>query len=144
MVLQCLMENQLYVKAEKCEFHTHTTTFLGYIISQGCIEPDPIKVKAVTGWPVPTSGKELQLFLGFVNFYCRFIRNYISIAQPITALTSTKVLFCWSEQASEAFSSLKILFYKMHILVLPDPSRQFIVKVDASDMGWGPCCRNTR
>ena len=87
------MENRLLVKAEKCEFHVPSVAFLGFIISQGRVEMDPGKVTAVTDWPTPTNRKQLQRFLGFANFYRRFIRNYSHIAAPLTALTSVKVSF---------------------------------------------------
>ena len=72
-VLQRLLENRLYVKAEKCKFHVPSISFLGYIISQGQIEMDPSKVSAVAKWPSPPTRKRLQQFLGFANFYRRFI-----------------------------------------------------------------------
>ncbi|KAF7640779.1 hypothetical protein LDENG_00014940, partial [Lucifuga dentata] len=122
-VLQRLLENQLFVKAEKCEFHQMTTAFLGFIISPGALHMDPPKVQAVTDWPTPTSRKELQRFLGFANFYRRFIRNYSSIAAPLNLLTS--------------FQELKQRFTTAPILIQPDSSRQFIVEVDASNLGVG-------
>jgi hypothetical protein len=62
-------ENRLYVKAEKCEFHASTVSFLGYIISQDRVEMDPSKVSAVAEWPSPSTRKRLQQFLGFANFF---------------------------------------------------------------------------
>ena len=88
-VLQRLLENRFYVKAEKCEFHVPSFSFLGYIISQGQIEMDPSKVSAVAEWPSPPTRKRQQ-FLGFANFYRRFIQGYSQVAAPLTALTSTK------------------------------------------------------
>ena len=87
-VLQRLLENRLFVKAEKCEFHASTVTFLGHIIAQGQVRMDPEKVRAVMDWPKPENRKQLQRFLGFANFYRRFIRNYSRIAAPLTVLTS--------------------------------------------------------
>ncbi|KAI3375498.1 hypothetical protein L3Q82_003814 [Scortum barcoo] len=75
-VLQRLLENQLFVKAEKCEFHVSKVSFLGFIIAPGQLHPDPSKIKAVENWPTPSTRKKLQQFLGFANFYRRFIRNY--------------------------------------------------------------------
>ncbi len=102
-VLQRLLENQLFVKAEKCEFHAESVTFLGHIISTRGIKPDPAKIEAVAKWPVPDSRKALQRFLGFANFYRRYIRNFGQIAAPLTALTSTKVFFRWNQDAQVAF-----------------------------------------
>uniref|UniRef100_A0A669CB49 Gypsy retrotransposon integrase-like protein 1 n=1 Tax=Oreochromis niloticus TaxID=8128 RepID=A0A669CB49_ORENI len=135
LVLQCRLENRLFVKGEKCEFHVTTVSFLGYIIEQGNLRPDPAKVQAVVDWPVPTNRKQLQSFLGFANFYRRFIRDYSKLALPLTRLTSPKVPFCWEESAQKAFSLLKDRFSSAPILVQPDLSMQFVVEVDASDTG---------
>jgi len=102
-VLQRLLENKLYVKAEKCEFHVYTVSFLGYVIAQGELRMDPAKIAAVSEWPVPTNRKELQRFLGFANFYRLFIRSYSRLAAPLTALTSTATTFHWSSEAESAF-----------------------------------------
>ena len=136
-VLQRLLENQLFVKAEKCEYHQDTVAFLGYVISPGAIQMDQQKVRAVLEWPAPSSRKELQSFLGFANFYRRFIRNYGTLAAPLTALTSPAVKFVWSSSAEGAFCALKQRFTSAPILIQPDPDRQFIVEVDASDIGIG-------
>jgi hypothetical protein len=107
-VLQRLLEDQLFIKAEKCEFHHSTISFLGYIIAAGNIQMDLEKVRAVVDWPQPTSRVQLQHFLGFTNFYRRFIRGYSTRASPpLSALTSPKVLFTWSTDADQAFLDLK-------------------------------------
>lgn len=136
-VLQRLLENQLYCKADKCEFHTTKTTFLGHVISPGAVQMDCAKVKAVLEWPVPAGRKQLQRFLGFGNFYRRFIRNFSGIAAPLHKLTSGKVRFVWDDEANKAFSELKRRFSAAPILVQPDTSKQFFVEVDASDTGVG-------
>ncbi len=106
-VLQRLLENKLYVKAEKCEFHVSTVSFLGYFIAQDRTQMDPAKVSAVSEWPTLTSLKQLQHFLGFANFYWRFIHNYSHIAAPLTALTSTSTPFRWTPEAQTTFMELK-------------------------------------
>ena len=98
---------------------------------------DPEKVRAVEQWLTPMDQKVLQRFLGFANFYRRFIRNYSSIAAPLNRLTSTKVKFSWGQEAEDAFRGLKGRFTSAPILVHPDPERQFIVEVDASNTGVG-------
>ena len=137
MVLQRLLDNKLFVKAEKCEFHKDTISFLGFIVAKGELRMDPAKVSAVADWPVPTSRKDLQRFLGFANFYRRFIKDYSMIAQPLTALTSSSVPFSWPERAVEAFNFLKSKFSSAPFLRHADPTLQFIVEVDASDSGVG-------
>ncbi|KAI3354114.1 hypothetical protein L3Q82_018667 [Scortum barcoo] len=73
----------------------HLVSFLGFIVGRGSLQMDPAKVSAVTfaSWPTPSSRKQLQRFLGFANFYRRFIRGYSTVAAPLTALTSSKVTF---------------------------------------------------
>ncbi|XP_023806908.1 uncharacterized protein LOC105356774 isoform X2 [Oryzias latipes] len=136
-VLLRLLQNQLYVKAEKCEFHVTTTSFLGLVISEGRVKMDPKKVQAVLEWPKPENRKQLQRFLGFANFYRRFIKNYSKIASPLYALTSCKRTFSWNQEAESAFQELKYRFTSAPVLITPDPGRQFIVEVDASDTGIG-------
>ena len=114
-----------------------SVSFLGFIVEKGQIKTDPAKVKAVAEWPTPTSRKQLQRFLGFANFYRRFIRNYSRVATPLTQLTSVKVPFVWSPAAEGSFVTLKCLFSSAPVLTHPDPSLQFVVEVDASDSGVG-------
>ncbi|CAM4606773.1 unnamed protein product [Leuciscus chuanchicus] len=136
-VLQRLLENRLFVKAEKCTFHSQSVTFLGSVISTQGISMDPAKVRALTDWPRPESRVALQRFLGFANFYRRFIQNFCPIAAPLTALTSVKIRFFWTEAAEAAFELLKSRFSSAPILVSPDLEKQFIVEVDASEVGVG-------
>ena len=134
-VLQRLLKNSLFVKAEKCKFHVPSVSFLRYILAQGSVQMDLPKVSAVTSWPVLDSRKQLQRFLGFASFYHHFIHNYSSIATPLTALTSSKVTVSWAEAAEEAFQTLKSRFTSAPIVQVPDPDCQFVVEVDASDVG---------
>ena len=134
LVLQRLLENRLYVKAEKCEFHVSSVQFLGFVWQ---IRANPAKVQAVTDWPIPTDRKQLQRFLGFANFYRRFIRDYSTVASPLTNLTSVKTPFLWSSSADAASSRLKCLFSSAPVLAHPDSAAQFMVEVDASETGVG-------
>lgn len=136
-VLQKLLENQLYVKAEKCDFHAATVSFLGYIVTANQIQMDPAKVSAVADWPTLDSRRKVQQFLGFANFYRKFIRSFSSVAAPLHALTSSKVPFQWTPQAEKAFQCLKERFTTAPVLTVPDPQRQFVVEVDASNEGVG-------
>ncbi|KAL0199172.1 hypothetical protein M9458_007712, partial [Cirrhinus mrigala] len=137
-VLSRLLDNQLYVKAEKCEFHVRQTSFLGYQVSHQGVKMDSSKIQAVTDWPQPSTIKELQRFLGFANFYRRFIRNYSTIAAPLTSLLKNKPKkLCWTEEADRAFTTLKASFTSAPILKHPNPELPFVVEVDASDCGIG-------
>jgi hypothetical protein len=127
----------LFVKAEKYEFHRSTMSFLGYIIAEGNVQMNPEKVRVVVDWPQSTSRVQLQRFLGFAHFYRCFIRGNGNLVVPLSALTSPKVLFTWSPAADKAFGDLKQRFTTAPILIHPDPTRQFLVEVDASGVGVG-------
>ena len=75
------------VKPSKCEFHQTETEYLGGIISQEGIKMDPVKTQAIRTWANPTRKKEIHSFLGFCNFYRRFIEGFSKIAKPLYQLT---------------------------------------------------------
>ncbi|KAK3539567.1 hypothetical protein QTP70_010278 [Hemibagrus guttatus] len=113
-------------------------TFLGYVIMRQGVEMAVTKVQVVTEWPSPTTVQELQRFLGFANFYRRFIRNYSSVAGPLTSLLKGKPRrLAWMDQAQAAFLQLKDCFTMAPILRHPDPDLPFMVEVDASSSGIG-------
>ncbi|KAK3569717.1 hypothetical protein QTP86_003565 [Hemibagrus guttatus] len=137
-VLGCLREFQLFLKAEKCSFHQPSVQFLGYNISSSGIQIDEGKITAVRDWPAPATVKELQRFLGFANFYRRFISNYSSIADLLTNLLRNKPKsLLWSPAAEGAFNTLKRAFTTAPLLIHPDPDKPFVVEVDASTTGVG-------
>ena len=92
-VLQKLKEAGLFIKPEKCEFSVQKTTFLGFIISEEGLEMDPEKVNAVLNWETPKSVKDIQCFLGFANFYRRFIYRYSHLCQPLFNLLRKDMTF---------------------------------------------------
>uniref|UniRef100_A0A3B1IBQ3 Gypsy retrotransposon integrase-like protein 1 n=1 Tax=Astyanax mexicanus TaxID=7994 RepID=A0A3B1IBQ3_ASTMX len=137
-VLQRLLHHSLFVKAEKCEFHKDQISFLGYNIDANGVSMDQTKVSAVIDWPQPKNVKELQRFLGFSNFYRRFIRGFSSVAAPLTSLLrGQQKTLKWTEEASAAFTALKKHFVSAPVLRHPDPSLPFVVEVDASETGVG-------
>lgn len=136
-VLQKLYENQLSVKSEKCKFHVSFVSFLGFIFEGGQYWTNLEKAKAVVEWLVPKNWKQLLHFLGLINFYRQFIKDYSWITTPLTQLTYTLRNFRWTPEANTAFSKLKQLFSSTPILCHPDPTRQFIKEKNASDTGVG-------
>ncbi|KAG1953648.1 hypothetical protein F2P79_009189 [Pimephales promelas] len=133
-----LREHHLYLKLEKCKFHQSTIQFLGYVITPHGITMDQRKVDAVTNWPQPTNIKELQRFLGFANFYRRFIKGFSQISAPITSLLKNRAKsLSWTTDTINAFEELKRTFSSAPTLILPDPDLPFLVEVDASTSGVG-------
>src|SRR5215813_6335276 len=85
-VLKILQNNELYLKAEKCEFEMQQLEYLGVIITPDTIWMDPIKLDGIKEWPTPKTPKNVRQFIGFCNFYQKFINNYASIAHPLNSL----------------------------------------------------------
>ena len=86
-ILKCLHKASLYAKAEKCEFHSKSVEYLGYILSPSGLTMSNNKVKIIQDWLEPKKVKDIQSFLGFANFYCQFIFNYLDIVILLTHLT---------------------------------------------------------
>jgi len=72
-VLEVLTEHKLFLRPEKCEFHWKQIEYLGLVISENKVKMDPVKVAGVCDWPILENRTDVQAFIGFVNFYCRFI-----------------------------------------------------------------------
>jgi len=124
-------------KIYKCEFRKSELTFLGHVVSSEGIKTDPTQLDAITKWPIPTKRKELQLLLGFCNYYRRFIDKFAEIARPLYALTSSKVNFEWSPEAEKVFEQLKEAMISPPVLVYPDHEKSFVVECDASNYAIG-------
>ena len=136
-VLKLLEENQLFLKPDKCEFEQTKVEYLGVIISYNSVEMDPVKVMGVAEWPVPNNKKEVQSFLGFINFYRRFIQDFSHHARPLFNLTKNDVKWLWSQEEQLAFDTLKGLVTSAPILTSPDNSRPFRIEADSSDFATG-------
>src|ERR1700712_2151486 len=136
-VLSRLRENDLYAKPEKCFFYQDRIEYLGMIISHGHIEMDPAKVAGVMDWPQPKKLKEVQAFLGFANFYRRFIQDFAKHAKPLTILTKNDQPWIWTDEQEQAFNSLKKAFTSGPILRIPDDINPFRLEVDSSDFATG-------
>ena len=132
-VLTKLREAGLQLDISKCEFHVTTVKFLGLIITNGGIHMDPAKVAAILEWKVPKTVKDIQSFLGFANFYRRFIRHFSKIVSPLTKLTRKGVKFNWNSKAQDAFDELKKAFTTAPILIMFDPEKPCVVETDSSD-----------
>ncbi|KAL0150713.1 hypothetical protein M9458_054017, partial [Cirrhinus mrigala] len=137
-VLERLRQHRLFLKAEKCEFHTTEVHFLGYFISSAGVRMDQRKVDAVLSWPQPDTIKQLQRFLGFANFYRRFVQGYSLLAAPLTSLLRGKPKkLCWTTEATNAFLAMKEAFCSAPLLRHPNPKSRFVVEVDAATLGVG-------
>ena len=98
---------------------------------------DPKKVEAILDWPAPSGKKGVQRFIGFSNFYRKFVKGFSTTIAPITQLTHQTIRFQWSLEAQAAFDKLKNLFMSAPILQHPDPTLPYVLEVDASAVATG-------
>ncbi len=132
-VLERLRANDLHAKPEKCSFHVDSVEYLGVIVSPDGVAMDPSKVQVILDWPTPRTVKELQSFLGFANFYRRFIDNYSGITGPLTQLLRKNTPWRWNDKRQAVFDLLKNAFTTAPILRHFDPDHPIILECDASD-----------
>ena len=85
-VLKCLQEHGLYVKLEKCKFHTWHVGFVGYVVTLNSVSMEEDHVLTIHNWPKPQTHHEVQVFLGFTNFYQQFIHQYSDLTWPLSNL----------------------------------------------------------
>ena len=131
-VLQRMKELDLHLKLKKCKFGVKEVDFLGLILRPGEIAMDPTKLSRIAEWPTPTKVKDVRSFLGFTNYYRRFIGDYSNIARPLIDLTKKNQEWKWSPSCQRAFNQLKEEFSKQPVLSLPDLNKPFTIATDAS------------
>ena len=134
-----LRANKLSVKSSKCHFFQQQLKFLGHIVSQDGISPDPDKVAVVKNWPPLEKQADARAFLGLTTYFKRFIKNYAKIAAPLFDLTKDecKKVFRWGPSEIEAFQTLKDKLSTAPLLAVPDFSLPFTLITDASLVGLG-------
>jgi hypothetical protein len=135
---QVLQENGLTINPAKCVFAVPSLKFLGHMVDEAGITPLPKHVAAVQDCPPPTDIKQLQRFLGLINFYRRFLPAVARTLQPLTDLLkgSPKVLL-WSPAADAAFAAAKAALVAAVPLCHPAPNATLSLSVDASDSHVG-------
>ena len=136
-VLDRLQKHDLYLKLEKCKFAATEVDFLGTVISKNTMKMDPIKLAGIRDWPTPTTVKQVRSFLGFGNYYRRFISGFAHLARPLHDLTKKNKLWTWTAECQVAFDLLKERFTTAPVLMMPDVNKPFVLQTDASDRAIG-------
>ena len=136
-VFQILQQANLAAKPVKCELGFSDLGFLGHRVGHGKLQTNQELLDKIQNCDKPKTKKEVRSFLGLVGFYRRFIPNFAEIAVPLTDLTKkgqgNKVK--WENAQEKSFQTLKALLVKPPILQLPDFSKVFVLRTDASDRG---------
>jgi hypothetical protein len=105
-VLQRIQDLDLFLRLAKCSFNQTLVEYLGLIILEGEICMDLIELKAIQDWPLSQTVKDIQKFLGFCNFYRRFVKDYSHIARPLFNLTKKETPWNWTMECNTAFETL--------------------------------------
>jgi len=132
-VIRRLEANDLYVKPEKCKWKVREVGFLEVVIGLEGIKMEKEKVRGVLEWLTPKCVKDVQKFLGLVNYYCRFIQGFTSIARPLHDMVKKDRKWEWTEKQEEAFEELKKRFTQEPVLAAPDLDKKMRMEVDVSD-----------
>ena len=132
-VLERLSAAGIHLKPEICRFQVQEVDYLGLVITRGGVRMQEEKVTTVRNWEAPPCVKDLQSFLGFANFYRRFIANYSKVVAPITKLTGKDTPWTWGTEQKRAFQGLKASFTSAPILLHFDYEKATVVETDASD-----------
>jgi hypothetical protein len=112
-------------------------TTLGHIISPDQVEMDPTKLDSIAKWPYPTKTKDFRKFIGFCNYYRKFIHHYADITRPLNNLLLKNKLFDWTEEAKITFENLKKEFLTEPLLITPDQTLPFKIECNASKYAIG-------
>lgn len=136
-VLEKLKQNGVTLNKAKCKFKATTVKFLGHVVSEGIVQPDPEKTKAITNMPEPTNTTELRRFLGMINYLMKFIPQLAEKTQPLRLLLHQDMEWVWGAPQQEAVKKLKEEIAKQPVLALYSRTAETRILADASSYGLG-------
>lgn len=122
----------LKLHPSKCSFMRKEVNYLGHVITDQGVKPNPQKIQSVVNFPIPTNEKEVKSLLGLSGYYRRFVPGYGRIAKPLTSLLKKDVPFKWTDLCQASFDELKSILTTEPLLQYPDFSRPFNLTCDAS------------
>jgi hypothetical protein len=132
-----IREANLRLKAEKCKFAAQELQFLGHVVGQDGVKPDPEKVDKIVNYPVPRNIRELRGVLGLFSYYRRFIKDFSQKASFLYELLKKENEYIWTKNQQEAFEELKQLITTAPVVKYPDFDQPFLLYTDASINGLG-------
>lgn len=136
-VLRRLIEANLKVQVDKCEFLQKQCEFLGHVVTEDGIKPNPNKIEKILTWPLPKTTKQIKGFLGLLGYYRKFIKDFAKLTKPLTKCLKKGAQIIHNEEFKNCFDDCKQLLTSDPILRYPDFDKPFILETDASDFALG-------
>jgi len=138
-----LRECGLKAKPSKCVFFKSPINFLGHLVSESGIQPQPEKLEAIKNWLTPHCLRDVRAFYGLASYYRKFVKDFAAIAEPLSRLTKKNTTFVWTDEAQESFDKLKSALLATEILAYPRPDLPCLLDSDASDISVGAVLSQT-
>jgi hypothetical protein len=107
------------------------------VVGKGQVKPVQAKVDNIVNLPTPQNKRQLMRYLGMIGYYRKFCKNFSSVVSPLTNLLCKGVKFRWCDECQIAFDKVKAMLMNHPILLAPDFTKEFILSIDASDIGAG-------
>jgi len=137
IVLDKCEKNSLFIKPEKCEFFVKKVGFLGFTVEDEKVAMEEQKVSGIADWPPPENESQVRSFMGFCNWYQRFIDHHADLCKPINELLHKGTKWDWTPAQHAAFERLKAAFLSRPVLLIPNYSKPFIIEANASLFATG-------
>jgi len=137
IVLNRLRKVGLKVKPSKFALFQKEIEFVGHLVSATGVDPLPDKLVAIRDWATPHCLRDVRAFYGLASYYRRFVKNFATIAEPLTRLTKINTPFRWSTEVEHGFQRLKQALLDATTLAFPVPELPCILDTDTSDVAIG-------
>lgn len=136
-VFSRLKEHNLKVQLDKSEFLCKSVKFLGHLVTENGIKPNPDKIRVIEKFPIPKTQKDIKSFLGLIGYYRKFVPNFAKITKPLTNCLKKNNKVIHDENFLKAFNTCKTILMNDPLLQHPDFTQDFNVTTDASNYAIG-------
>ena len=136
-ILDRMQEAGLSAKPVKCQFERESVIYLGNYLKAGETSTNPAKIHAIIQWPTPTKLRHVEQFLGMMNFWRRYIKDFSRIAKPLNELKKKGTQFTWEKPHQDAFEGLKNAITTAPVLKIPRHDLPYLLETDASGFAIG-------
>ena len=136
-LLERAREVNLKLNPSKFRLRLPEVRFMGHLLTENGLKPDPQKIEAITCMPKPENAAAVRRYLGFVNYLSKFLPNLSDLAEPLRKLIQENTVFTWMAQHDESWNKINDLIIKEPLLKFYDLSKEVTIQADASEKGLG-------